>query len=60
MKTEYDKLPDDVLRESLRAYIEKGRPTGGFLRAVLANDLMGSEDWGDHEKSLYYRVIREE
>lgn len=30
------------LREGLREYIVRGRPTGGFLRAVLENDLVST------------------
>lgn len=30
------------LRESIDAYVADGRPTGGFLRAVLENDLVGA------------------
>jgi len=30
----------DYIEESLLAYSQQKRPTGGFLRAVLANDLM--------------------
>ncbi len=30
------------LVESLRRYVEKRVPTGGFLRAVLSNDLTGA------------------
>lgn len=30
------------LGESLRMYAEHGVPTGGFLRAVLSNDLIGA------------------
>lgn len=33
--------------EGLNAYIETGRPTGGFLRAVLTNDLMMAVDRAD-------------
>lgn len=37
--------PDPTLieprfRESIDAYVATGRPTGGFLEAVLSNDLM--------------------
>lgn len=37
--------PDPTLieprfRESIDAYVSTGRPTGGFLEAVLSNDLM--------------------
>lgn len=31
-------LPED-LEETLRAYVETGLPTGGFLEAVINNDL---------------------
>jgi hypothetical protein len=32
-------LPDD-LKESIDAFIERGRPTGDFLKACIDNDLM--------------------
>lgn len=32
-------LPN-YIKESLEAYANEGRPTGGFLQAVLENDLM--------------------
>ena len=35
---DYSRIPD-ITRNSLDAYAEEGRPTGGFLEAVLANDL---------------------
>lgn len=37
--------------DSIRWYVDHGRPTGGFLRAVLANDLMEAIRRGD-ESSL--------
>lgn len=37
--------------DSLRWYADHGRPTGGFLRSVLANDLMQAVARGD-ESSL--------
>jgi len=30
----------DEMLASLKGYVEQGRPVGGFLTAVLANDLM--------------------
>jgi len=33
---------------SLRSYADSGRPTGGFLRAVLENDLMEAVGRADH------------
>ena len=35
----YDKIRPDI-KESLDAYVAMGRPTGGFLEAVLCNNLM--------------------
>jgi hypothetical protein len=37
----YEALPSH-LRDGMRRYLEEGIPTGGFLRAVLENDLMGA------------------
>lgn len=34
-------IPDE-LKRALDDYAQHGTPTGGFLRAVLANDLMGA------------------
>ena len=36
--TEMNSCPENI-KESIRAYVQ-GRPTGGFLEAVLGNDLM--------------------
>ena len=35
----YDLIPQSTM-DSLRRYVEQGIPTGGFLEAVLSNDLM--------------------
>jgi len=37
--TEYEKVSQGVIN-SLMLYLEQGIPTGGFLRAVLENNLM--------------------
>lgn len=37
----------DDMRESLIAYARDGVPTGGFLEAVLANDLVGACERAD-------------
>tara|TARA_Y100000310_G_scaffold42170_1_gene39435 strand:- start:3001 stop:3273 length:273 start_codon:yes stop_codon:yes gene_type:complete len=37
----FDLLPER-LRGGVRDYIEEGNPPGGFLTAVIQNDLMGS------------------
>lgn len=34
------RLIEPRFRESIDAYVATGRPTGGFLEAVLSNDLM--------------------
>ena len=38
MTWDYGKIPPRTL-ESLRAWIESGRPLGDFCRAVISNDL---------------------
>ena len=49
-------LPDPI-RESIDAYVKYGRPTGGFLEAVIENDL--TEAWGraDHINIKLIHVI---
>jgi len=37
-------------KESLDAYVRTGRPTGGFLRAVLENNLSEAMARGDEEE----------
>lgn len=44
----YDLIPEQVLL-SLRAYADHHLETGGFLRSVLANDLMESVGRADHD-----------
>ena len=48
----------ELIRESLELYVNKGIPPGGFLKAVLANDLMYSmakaDDFNRH--NLFYIV----
>jgi hypothetical protein len=41
-------IPEHI-KESLDRYVQEKTPTGGFLRAVLANDLMGAFSKGDKE-----------
>ena len=45
------------LEESLRAYIATGRPTGGFLRACLSNDLSGACARADEANLIQIPVI---
>ena len=44
----YPKIPEQIL-DSLYRYVEKRIPTGGFLRAVLANDLFEAMGRADSE-----------
>jgi len=46
------------LIDSLRRYVENGIPTGGFLRAILANDLKEACARADsyNRHSLFYIV----
>lgn len=40
-ESRYDRLPEHM-REPARAYVEEHQPVGGFLRAVLENDLVNA------------------
>lgn len=44
------------LQESITAYVQ-GRPTGGFLRSVLENNLLGAVGQADSENSQYLSAI---
>jgi hypothetical protein len=44
----YDLIPP-VTMESLTQYVENGRPVGGFLRAVISNDLLSAVRRADME-----------
>lgn len=44
----YAAIPDHM-RDGLRCHILQGRPTGGFLAAVLCNDLVGAFARADSE-----------
>ncbi len=41
MDLNYDMLPEHI-RGTVKRYIEEGVPTGGFLQAVISNDLKES------------------
>ena len=47
MKLEYAIIPVHC-RESVREYIENGRPMGGFLTLVFSNDLAAAALKADH------------
>lgn len=42
-------LIKDHFKESIDAYVATGRPTGGFLHAVLTNDLFEAIGRGDND-----------
>ena len=42
---DYTQLP---LKDSIDEYVKTGRPVGGFLEAILTNNLMGACDRADH------------
>lgn len=44
-----DRLVPGHLHAGLRRYVEERRATGGFLRAVLSNDLFGAIGQADSE-----------
>lgn len=39
----------EYIKESLKRYVENKIPTGGFLEAVLSNDLVGAIGRADSE-----------
>ena len=43
-----NRIPEYML-ESLEEYVRVGRPTGGFLEAVLSNNLMRAFESADNE-----------
>jgi hypothetical protein len=49
-------LPPQI-QGSLRRYVESGIPTGGFLRAVLSNDLIGAMSQADPENKANLPAI---
>ena len=53
MKTE---IPSHT-EEALRLYVDKGLPTGGFLYAVLTNDLFGAYSRADSENLAAMEAI---
>lgn len=55
MDAEYSCIPDYTL-ETLKAYIEEGRPTGDFLRAVLENNLANAVGHADRNN---YPALKE-
>ena len=52
MTTNYDRLPEHM-RDGARLYIEQGIAPGGFLTAVLCNDLAGAASRADGVNQRY-------
>jgi hypothetical protein len=48
MRVDYATIPE-ITMHSLEAYIQYGQPAGGFLEAVLSNDLKNAVGNGDDE-----------
>lgn len=45
-------------KETIDAYVESGRPTGGFLRAVLSNDLAEAMARGDEDNlTVLFEIV---
>lgn len=56
-KKKFPAIPDRLL-EPLYGHIEHGCPTGGFLRAVLNNDLQESFGRADEEsRSVLFDIV---
>ena len=56
-QTTYAKAPNN-LGESFERYIEHGIPTGGFLRAVLENDLREAFGRADiYNRSCMFEIV---
>ena len=50
-----DTMPSAAVRMELRNHVANGHPTGGFVKALLNNNLSGAMFLGDHQsqKSIY-------
>ena len=54
--TEYPMIQQNII-DSLYQYAEEGRPTGGFLRAVLENNLMEAFGRADEKNRVVLEYI---
>ena len=57
MKDEYSIIPERTM-ETLKAYVKDHRPTGGFLQAVLSNDLkeaLGTAD--SYNRAALHEIV---
>lgn len=53
---DYKTIPENI-RESLEAYRDTGRPTGGCLEAILSNDLMEAFGRADEKTAAAMQAI---
>ena len=53
---DYENVPEH-LRDGLRAWVEIGRPPGGFLMAVLQNDLVGAFGRADEKSTAGLKYV---
>ena len=54
----YDALYPEYLRDGVKLYIEQGCPPGGFLTAVIKNDLVGACSRADIEcAALLHKIV---
>ena len=49
-------IPEQT-KETIDAYVESGRPTGGFVKAVLSNDLQEAFGRADAENTAAMKGI---
>jgi len=49
--------PTEDIRESLDAYVQQRRPLGGFLQAVIENDLLGAVGRADSRNVMQLQAI---
>lgn len=57
MKIDYSLIPRDTISD-LEAYIERGRPLGGFMEAVVSNDLMQACGRADeYHATILFQIV---
>lgn len=56
-REDFDSMVPEHIREGLTAYVERGRPTGDFLAAVLGNDLFDAARLADAMNARYLTRI---
>ena len=50
---DYDEIPVGYMREAVQRYIEQGIPPGGFLTAIICNNLKESFMRADENNARY-------